>query len=133
MAKKSTTAAQIKKAQAAEAARLEAEAILPMTPAPQVTPEASVTPVAKLRKAAGFTDRERRTLEALVKVVEGLTRKQLQEVTGQEKGWSKLLGAVTRGTPAPDTLEGRGLVRSEVKDGKLVYTLTPAGKAALAE
>jgi hypothetical protein len=60
------------------------------------------------------------------------TRKDLKEATGLQKGWSKILGAPTKGELKPTTLEGMGLVKSEPTPEGLAYTITAAGKQALA-
>ena len=66
-----------------------------------------------------------------------LTRGQLKDKTGIERGWSKLLGASTKeglGTAGETSLEGRGLVNSAKIEGQrsMVYSITSAGKKALA-
>jgi DNA-binding MarR family transcriptional regulator len=75
-----------------------------------------------------------RVLEALAAAEpEGLTRTELAEQTGINKGWAKLLGAPTKGET--NGMEGAGLVKSHKHEGErsLRYTITAAGKKALAK
>lgn len=78
-----------------------------------------------------------RALTALAGSKAPLTRAELAEATGVQKGWSRLLGAATKeggGAAGAKSLEARGLVRCEPQEGgrALAYTITPAGKKALA-
>lgn len=75
-----------------------------------------------------------RVLEALVAAEpEGLTRTELAEQTSINKGWAKLLGAPTKG--GTNGMEGAGLVKSHKHEGErsMRYTITAAGKKALAK
>lgn len=75
-----------------------------------------------------------KVLEALVSAEpEGLTRTELAEQTGINKGWAKLLGAPTKG--GTNGMEGAGLVKSHKHEGErsMRYTITAAGKKALAK
>lgn len=75
-------------------------------------------------------------LKQLINAPTPLTREDLSALTGITKGWSKLLGASTKGDGgvAGDTsLTGRGLVHCSQVEGQraLLYTITAKGKAAL--
>jgi phage protein D len=83
---------------------------------------------AKAMDSNALTQRQRAVLQALAK--EPMNRKALATATGQQKGWASLLGASTKGTPAPTTMVGRGWV-SVSANVPFVYTLTSAGKAML--
>jgi hypothetical protein len=74
-------------------------------------------------------------LTLLAKHPNGLTRTQMAEATGTARGWAALLGAVTKGPAAAGTLEGDGLVKSAKMEDQaaLLYTITAAGKKALAQ
>jgi hypothetical protein len=62
-----------------------------------------------------------------------VTRKAMAALAGMpRKGYSKALGAPSKGTLGPNTLGGRGLVNHAYAGGVLTYTITPAGKALLA-
>lgn len=84
--------------------------------------------------ANGLTENARKVLTALGKAKQPLTRADLRAATGIQRGFSKLLGTATKGVQ-PDSLEGRGLVKSTAPaDGEgraLTYTITAAGKRAL--
>lgn len=79
-----------------------------------------------------LTLQARRVLEVLARSDKALNRKQLTLKTEQVKGWSALLGAPTKGDPAPHTLQGRGLVTCESRIGVLFYTITDEGRRLLA-
>jgi hypothetical protein len=108
-------------AAAKKAAKKAAKATTPTTPA-------------QPKAANGMAPNKVKVLTLLAKTPAGMTRTEMSEATGIVKGWTKMLGAVTLGAPATGTLEGDGLVRSEeVEDQRgRVYTITPAGKKALA-
>ena len=60
------------------------------------------------------------------------TRKAMANTQGMpQKGYSKALGAPSKGALGAFTLGGRGMVTHQYQNGVLVYQLTPAGKAAL--
>jgi hypothetical protein len=59
------------------------------------------------------------------------TRPELIEVTGQPRGYAKAMGAPTVGNIAPDSLEGRGLVRRRDLSIPLEYEITAAGRKAI--
>lgn len=75
-----------------------------------------------------------RCLESLAVADSPMTRNELKLTTGQQKGWSKLLGAATKadgGKAGDNGLVARGLVECE-RDGRgFVYTITRQGRAAL--
>jgi hypothetical protein len=80
-----------------------------------------------------LTGNEVKVLSTLNKNSKPLTRTELSVKTGINKGWSRLLGAATKGTG--DGLENRKLVKCSLPgegEGRgLVYTITASGKAAL--
>ncbi|MCI0705466.1 MAG: DUF4364 family protein [Planctomycetia bacterium] len=89
----------------------------------------------KTDKTATLSGNKILVLETLAKAKDGMTRAQLSKATEIQKGWAKLLGAVTLGEPAEGTLEGDGYVKSAEVEGVrgLVYTITAKGKKALAD
>lgn len=93
-------------------------------------PAAAKTP----REKALLTGNERLVLATLAKNSQPLTRQDLASKTKISKGWSKMLGAATKDV-AKDSLEGRGLVKSEKHEDQraMVYKVTTAGKAMLAK
>lgn len=88
-------------------------------------------------KADGLTDVQTRVLTALKNTAsgKGLTRAQLSEKTGINKGWSRILGAYTKddgGANADNSMTGLGLVSSQKMEGEPVsYYITAKGKKAL--
>lgn len=92
-------------------------------PAPNTTTTTTRRPVSTAEKL--------RVLEALAAAPKGLTRSGLREKTGWLKGWSRRLGAPTKGTPGG--MEGEGLVESALYENtrELVYIITPAGRKFL--
>lgn len=105
----------------------------------QVSPNVVMVPVAvrtpQLPKRVaenikGLTAREVRAMQIIAAAGAPVTRKHLQAQTGQAKGWSRLLGASTKGASI-DTLAGRGLVNVSATV-PFEYTLTEAGAEALA-
>lgn len=89
----------------------------------------------KKSKAEGngqLTNKEHKALSALKKGKE-LTRKEMAEKTGMKKGWSKMLGATTKGPCASTSLEGREFIQSKRYESSRVlhYTITDKGKKAL--
>lgn len=83
----------------------------------------------------GLSESKLKVLKELNKAGDrGLTRAELAERTGINKGWAKMLGAVTKGDAASGTLEGDGYVRSEpAAEGErgIRYYITAKGKKAL--
>jgi hypothetical protein len=84
----------------------------------------------------GLSGNQRKVLQALAKTTadKTLTRGELAEKTGIERGWSKLLGSPTK--DAKDHgMEAEGLVKSQKVEGErgLGYFITAKGKAALAK
>lgn len=80
------------------------------------------------RRYNGLTFAEVRCMEALSASSHALSRKELAEITGQRKGWSKMLGTKTGETG----LVGQGLVKLVMhEDEPMRYSLTPSGKQAL--
>jgi hypothetical protein len=80
---------------------------------------------------AKLTSKELVVLGLLAKAPNGLTRGQLATSTGMAKGWSKLLGAATKG--ADRGLINKGLVKAELnkEEGREIkYLITPAGRKA---
>jgi hypothetical protein len=74
-----------------------------------------------------------KTLRLLARHPNGLTRPQIAKGTKIYTWWSRALGTVTRCAPPPGSMEGDGLVRSNVYEGVsgLVYTITPKGLRVL--
>jgi chromosome segregation and condensation protein ScpB len=89
----------------------------------------------KPKHPSGLSDSKVRVLGLLAKTPRGLTRAQLAEKTGIQKGWAKLLGAPSKGKPVKGTLEGDGYVESrepqEDEGRSMVYNITHKGKQAL--
>lgn len=58
-------------------------------------------------------------------------------VTGLAKGWARLMGAPTKRPVVSDTMEGRGLVVSEVvtteQGREILYWITEKGRRLLAD
>jgi endonuclease YncB( thermonuclease family) len=111
------------------------KAAKPTKKAAKKAPKKAVKGTKTASKAApksGITGRESTILTTLAKNSKPLTRKQLVEKTGIKAGWSKLLGAPTKGV-APESLEGRGLVKSESQEGVtgVMYSITAAGRKAI--
>lgn len=95
--------------------------------------EEAAEPKTRSRSYNGMNGSQIRTLEALSDG-KAKTRKDLSEETGIMKGWSKLLG--TKEGNHEDALEPKGYVKTTVpQEGErgLKYTITPAGKQALAK
>ena len=83
-----------------------------------------------------LTPNQIRILEALNR--KPMTRNELKEKLDMQRGFSKLIGASTLDVEDPNSLEGRGYVKSErvEKDsgaqGPLEHSITVTGKKALA-
>ena len=82
---------------------------------------------------SGLTKRQHKVLTALASGKE-LSRNELADATGMNKGWSKLLGASTHEEAGDGSLEGLGYIKSARYEGSrsVVYAITAAGKKALA-
>jgi flagellar biosynthesis GTPase FlhF len=80
--------------------------------------------------AGGLTASAIRAMKAIRDSGHALSRKELFEATGQEKGWSKLLGKKDGG----NGLVGEGLLNLVMhEDEPMRYSLTEEGKTALAK
>lgn len=89
----------------------------------------------KSKHPSGLSESKLKVLRELNRAGDrGMTRTDLGDRTGIKKGWAKLMGAVTKGTPAEGTLEGDGYVRSQPADeGErgIRYYITKKGKSIL--
>lgn len=76
-----------------------------------------------------LNDREIRILKALAKAPNGLNRPKLKERSGIASGLGKIVGTPTE-TVKPHTLEGRGLVRHEVREEErgMIFVITAKGR-----
>ena len=74
---------------------------------------------------------QRRILEVLAKRKGWTTRKDIVAVTGNPKGYSKAIGAPTRGKPKPESLEGRKMVVRKDMTMPFEYKITDVGRAEL--
>lgn len=80
-------------------------------------------------KYGDLTGAEYRTMKAINDAGHALSRKELAEATGQEKGWSKLLGTKDGGNGG---LCDRGLLNLIMHESEpMRYALTEAGREAL--
>lgn len=89
----------------------------------------------KEKKVSSLTASDIKVLKALSKSGKPLTRNELREQTGINKGWSRILGSATREV-SEHSLEGRKMVKceqSEESGRTLLYTITATGKNALAK
>jgi len=115
-----------------------------MPKATKAAPEKKTTKAAAKKtggkkKFGGLNVSEMKVLEAL-KDGEARTRNDLRGITGIQKGWSKILGAPTKGV-SPESLEGRKFVKSEKHEAQgegdtktpagLYYTIMAGGKKVL--
>jgi hypothetical protein len=57
-----------------------------------------------------------------------MTRKEIEETTGDSKGFAKNVGAFTKGKPKPATLEHREFVETKRVGRRLVHRLTAKAK-----
>jgi hypothetical protein len=105
-----------------------------VTPTPQPVKPATTTTTsidtagtfktAPTPRAKG-SDLRKQVLALLYTAKDGLARSVLVAKTGVEKGWSKLLGAHTKGNCPTGTMIGDGLIRV---DDKGIYHITNAGE-----
>lgn len=118
------------------------ESVAPTAPTQTPNPDGSTPAPRKPRTSNapgpnGLTPKDAITLAQLAKAGDkGLTRPELTELTGITKGWSAILGAVSKGILGDNEgLVARGLVRyvpAAEAGGKLAsYAITDAGRAAL--
>lgn len=84
------------------------------------------------RTENGLTPNEKKILGVLAKNKKPLTRADLSKKTGINKGWSRVLGASSKGED-PDSLIGRRLVKCEdYEDVRgYCYVITAAGRKAV--
>ena len=100
--------------------------------APKVVKAVKPTTEATPKEKGGLTGNQLKALGVLAKATQPMTRSQLAAKTGIKKGWSKMLGQVTKG--GGNGLEAAGLVKSMVADeGErgYRYIITAAGKKAV--
>lgn len=79
-----------------------------------------------------MTPKQHRILKILNGVGDWLTRKEMEEQAGK-KGFSKALGAPTKGKPKPGTLEYLKYVERRNQEKPFEYRITKSGEQALAE
>lgn len=113
------------------AAKTAREAIGPLPKAPRVGGGSQGPRKPRESGAGGLNGSELRAMRAINAAGHALSRKELAEATGQEKGWSKLLGTKEGGG---EGLVDRGLLNLVMhEDEPMRYSLTDPGKEALAK